>query len=406
MSNSSSSLLNESYQYDADGERIVRIAGGVTTVYSQNVWEQTTTGARKLYYTFNGEVVAMRDSSTNAVTWLQGDQLGSVSMATNSAGQVVSKQDYTPWGQVRSGSAGTSLNYPGQRLDSTGLLYYHARYYNPYLARFISADGVVPHPMDPQDLNRYSYVHNNPLRYTDPTGHCAAEDSECWQRRDQVADHIGYAPSGTEAWSTAQLQHLLDWIMRGILFTSNSGSPGDSTGATWTAANISDVLKGLDKVQAFLGDKTDTYLGLGGGGTLTFNKFAGTNIGGWTHQDTNIVDLYLTDDSSSKAVWTTIHELGHVVDWHLHPSGGGWSESSSGWEAASGWSHSTGIWKLSHAGARGLSSSYHDDPREDFAETFLLMVDPGESSFSPAATNPSRKLDPNRANAINTALGR
>lgn len=61
--------------------------------------------------------------------------------------------------------------YTGKELDSTtGLYYYEARYYDPTLGRFISADTIVPNPRDPQDLNRYTYVGNNPFRYTDPTG--------------------------------------------------------------------------------------------------------------------------------------------------------------------------------------------------------------------------------------------
>jgi hypothetical protein len=40
------------------------------------------------------------------------------------------------------------------------------------LGRFLSPDPIVPNPANPQDLNRYTYVYNNPLRYTDPTGHC------------------------------------------------------------------------------------------------------------------------------------------------------------------------------------------------------------------------------------------
>jgi len=64
-------------------------------------------------------------------------------------------------------------NPTGQRLDdSTDLLYYGARYYDPALRRWVQADTLVPEPGDPQSLNRYSYVLNNPLRYTDPTGHC------------------------------------------------------------------------------------------------------------------------------------------------------------------------------------------------------------------------------------------
>ncbi|MFC1986548.1 RHS repeat-associated core domain-containing protein, partial [Chloroflexota bacterium] len=59
----------------------------------------------------------------------------------------------------------------GQRLDDTGLYYYGARYYDVEIGRFISADTIVPDYTNPQALNRYSYVLNNPLKYTDPSGH-------------------------------------------------------------------------------------------------------------------------------------------------------------------------------------------------------------------------------------------
>jgi hypothetical protein len=90
----------------------------------------------------------------------------------------------------------TTKNFTGQHLDGTGLLFYNARYYDPTIGRFLSADTIVPGsdpltvwpsdgtatPMwgnggkangsqNPQELNRYSYVNNNPLKYTDPTGH-------------------------------------------------------------------------------------------------------------------------------------------------------------------------------------------------------------------------------------------
>ncbi len=62
--------------------------------------------------------------------------------------------------------------YTGKELDSTGLYYCEARYYDPQLGRFISPDTLVESLGNPQTLNRYSYVGNNPLRYTDPSGHC------------------------------------------------------------------------------------------------------------------------------------------------------------------------------------------------------------------------------------------
>jgi RHS repeat-associated protein len=48
--------------------------------------------------------------------------------------------------------------------------------HSPYINRFLSADSIVPGYVNPQSLNRYSYVNNNPLRYTDPTGHIQVED--------------------------------------------------------------------------------------------------------------------------------------------------------------------------------------------------------------------------------------
>ena len=126
---------------------------------------------------------------------------------------MVSRQEFGPSGSVRLGGvSGTTLNYTGQRCDDTGLLFYNARYYDPAIGRFISADTVVPGnasggmdgvalrpltvafhepgfiatlngeganadklhwggPVNPQALNRYSYVNNNPMRWTDPSGH-------------------------------------------------------------------------------------------------------------------------------------------------------------------------------------------------------------------------------------------
>jgi RHS repeat-associated protein len=66
----------------------------------------------------------------------------------------------------------TDYGFTGQRNDSyIKLLDYVARRYDPQIGRFISPDSIVPNPGDPRDLNRYAYVRNNPLRYTDPSGH-------------------------------------------------------------------------------------------------------------------------------------------------------------------------------------------------------------------------------------------
>jgi RHS repeat-associated protein len=109
------------------------------------------------------------------VTWLHGDHLGSASLATNASGQVVSNVRYKPFGEVRwqSGMMPTNRKFGGKIEESAlgGIYDFSARYYDPLIGRFLSADSIVQAPGDPQTLNRYSYARSNPLRYTDPTGH-------------------------------------------------------------------------------------------------------------------------------------------------------------------------------------------------------------------------------------------
>ncbi|PZS06280.1 MAG: hypothetical protein DLM69_00315 [Candidatus Chloroheliales bacterium] len=177
---------NESYVYDADGERVSNSVGvglgQTTTYYIGGLYEFDSVGNTRLLYQFGGQTVAQRTikpSGANNLYYLHGDQLGSVSLMTGATGNVISSQEFKPWGEVRSGGVSqTTLNYTGQRKDDTGLLYYHARYYDPVLARFVSGDSIMPKLKNPQNLNRYSYVDNAPLNHTDPTGHCRTYDGD------------------------------------------------------------------------------------------------------------------------------------------------------------------------------------------------------------------------------------
>jgi len=72
----------------------------------------------------------------------------------------------------------TDKLYTGQReMAGLGIYHYGARFYSPKLGRFLSADSIVPNASNPQDFNRYSYVRNNPVRYTDPSGNIPID---CW----------------------------------------------------------------------------------------------------------------------------------------------------------------------------------------------------------------------------------
>jgi RHS repeat-associated protein len=127
------------------------------------------------YYTLGGRRVAMRKKpmgQADTLYYLFSDHLGSTSVVYNTNNDTWTTQRYYPYGSTRSGEAPTDRLFTGQRFDATiGLYDYGARFYDPALGRFISADPIVPEPGNPQSLNRYSYVYNNPLRYVDPSGH-------------------------------------------------------------------------------------------------------------------------------------------------------------------------------------------------------------------------------------------
>ncbi len=107
------------------------------------------------------------------------DHLGSTSTIVDASGDYVARTGYMPWGGERFSTADipTDYRYTGQRLeDDLGIYYYNARWYDPSIGRFLQADTIVPDPGNPLAYDRYSYVLNNPLRYTDPSGKFAEED--------------------------------------------------------------------------------------------------------------------------------------------------------------------------------------------------------------------------------------
>ena len=134
------------------------------------------------YYSGPGGVVAFRRSGydvDNGVFYLLRDHLGSSSVIVDSSGAVVSNEYYFPYGGNRGAAAHSELTtkrFTGQYHEAglpggEGLSYYNARWYDAQVGRFVSADTIVPKPMDPQAFNRMAYVLNSPLRFIDPTGH-------------------------------------------------------------------------------------------------------------------------------------------------------------------------------------------------------------------------------------------
>lgn len=123
-------------------------------------------------------------TATRTAHYVHTDVLGSIDRLTDASGAIEKAFNYDPFGQRRqtnwqdvSGdssvllSATTDRGYTGHGMDDdVGLINMNSRLYDPVLARFISPDPTIPDITDGQAFNRYSYVYNNPLRYTDPSG--------------------------------------------------------------------------------------------------------------------------------------------------------------------------------------------------------------------------------------------
>jgi len=124
---------------------------------------------RKYYYAGSARI-AMRvgsGSGTNGLKWLLSDHLGSVTASADKDGNLLATQRYTPWGSIRAGSAPTTFGYTGQRSEEElGLIYFKARWFDPALGRFTSADTMAPDPYNPADWDRYAYGRNSPLHWT------------------------------------------------------------------------------------------------------------------------------------------------------------------------------------------------------------------------------------------------
>jgi len=89
-----------------------------------------------------------------------------MSIVTNSSGNLTEETTYEPFGRVISGGS-DRYDYTGKETDTgTGLEYYGARYYDPTYGQFTQPDSIIPDVYNPQALNRYSYVMNNPYKYT------------------------------------------------------------------------------------------------------------------------------------------------------------------------------------------------------------------------------------------------
>jgi RHS repeat-associated protein len=190
--------------YAADDKLRVSIVGGVVK-YSRNGTVFYTSTLNPTYplrvdaalyengaTLINGIVSGNLSSSGGSanIQWLVPDQLGTPRMVVDSTGSLagIKRHDYLPFGEeLFAGQGGRTLQQgyaadgirqkftQKERDNETGLDYFLARYYSSTEGRFMSPDLFAGKRGNPQTLNRYSYVKNNPLKYIDPAGYFAQD---------------------------------------------------------------------------------------------------------------------------------------------------------------------------------------------------------------------------------------
>jgi RHS repeat-associated protein len=178
------------YIYDGDGKRIQATENNVTTTSICSGWdvlyEETSTGTASYIYGPTG-LLAKRTTinQESDTSFYHTDHLGSTRLVTDESKNIISAVTYHPFGEIDIKEGSEDFLFTGKELDSTGFYYYGARYYDPGLGRFITRDSWTYLPNDfrsfsnavlqwisnPHLFNRYAYCGNNPLLYTDPTGH-------------------------------------------------------------------------------------------------------------------------------------------------------------------------------------------------------------------------------------------
>ncbi|MCY1044145.1 hypothetical protein OV208_22700 [Corallococcus sp. bb12-1] len=189
------------FTYDAFQKRVLKLRNnGDSTLYVSGLYEKRGT-AGVVSHVFlipgaSGPVAQVQWTAAgggfNAETlYLHGDHLGSIETLSNQAGGMVQRRKYQPFGaqanplnptqRVLPTTDSIRLGFTGHEDDAeSGLVNMRGRLYDPRAGRFLSADPFVSAPFSSQGYNRYSYVFNNPLSMTDPSGFTAEGVTGCY----------------------------------------------------------------------------------------------------------------------------------------------------------------------------------------------------------------------------------
>jgi RHS repeat-associated protein len=319
--------------YDADGQRMKKCSNSgctVGTLYWRStagdpILEAGISGSgTEEYVFFNGKRVARRDITGSVVHYYFADHLGSASVVTNATGTTPFDEDldYYPFGGIVATSSDAvpqHYKFTGKERDAeSGLDNFGARYDASSLGRFMTPDWAakpttVPYALfgDPQTLNLYAYLRNNPVSRADADGHCADhyKDGTCKVNVDSATGQAG-AKAGK------QLEGVLNKYDKAVNALNNRDKFNikDSNGkviGSMTGKEIKAVWNGTSF------EVTNKSFNNGGAGGGTGGTWNGDSFSGRSELTPGAVSAYANAASARNEApdvglnSLTFHELAH-----------------------------------------------------------------------------------------------
>ncbi len=157
----------------------------------------------------------LNGKSVTSISYFHHDHLGSIAAVSNEAGAVVERMAYDPWGKRRFPDGNgdkldalygvtTDRGYTmHEHLDEMGIIHMNGRVFDPLAGRFMSSDPFIPNPGNLQAYNRYAYVYNNPLLFTDPDGFKPFWKKKWFRQVASIAVAVYLGPAGGGALFTS-----------------------------------------------------------------------------------------------------------------------------------------------------------------------------------------------------------
>ncbi|MFZ5968694.1 MAG: RHS repeat-associated core domain-containing protein [Bacillota bacterium] len=196
------------YTYNGDGLRTQKITKSLKDGYKPKVTNYLYDRQHVILETDqNNSVIAAyirginyigRYDSSNRLSYYLYNAHGDVVQTVSESGAVENQYDYDIFGNptLTIQSYSNAIRYAGEFMDEeTGLYYLRARYYDPYVGRFISEDSYWGEDTNPLSLNLYVYANNDPIQFVDPTGHWSGSvaDAGGWDAFEKhIAEDCGY----------------------------------------------------------------------------------------------------------------------------------------------------------------------------------------------------------------------